>query len=363
MAQDIGSWTFDHPVRIEFENLSKIQDLVHGKNILVVTSPSASRFGWMDRLNLTPRSSLVIDTVPSHPDFSFFESHYEPLDQNRHFDFVVGIGSGSVLDASKVFATRAPNFKILKSFVLNGGEAQVTKMILIPTTAGSGSEVTPWGTVWDRVSQKKHSIHSPHHFAHTCLIMPELTLTLPRELTIQTGLDALSHSLEVLWHKNHHPIAESLASNATRIILDTLPQLIENLDSLELRRQMSVASLQAGLALSQKSSALAHAISYQMTLVHKVPHGIACSFTLPRIAQLVLKGHAGSRVKSLVEKTLGPKADCLESFFQKLGVPTRFKDYGLSSDDLHNLKSSLTHVSRTQKSALSPDIFFKEAVL
>ena len=111
----------------------------------------------------------------------------------------------------------------------------------------------------------------------------ELTLSLPKKITIETSLDAMSHSFESIWNINSNPVSNIHARNSINIILKNLPLLVKDLENIKLREEIMKASMSAGLAFSNTKTAISHSISYPITLKYKVPHGIACSFTLPII--------------------------------------------------------------------------------
>src|SRR5699024_6420334 len=134
-----------------------------------------------------------------------------------------------------------------------------------PTTSGTGSEVTPWATVWDRGRDTKYSLHLPHTWACHAVIEAELVLGVPAAVTLSSGLDALSHALESIWNKNANPISDMYAVSAARSILKYLPQLMQDLTNVALREQMALAALKAGLAFSNTQTAIAHSISYDLT--------------------------------------------------------------------------------------------------
>ena len=154
-------------------------------------------------------------------------------------------------------------------------------MTAIPTTSGTGAEVTPFATVWDHTNHKKHSLAGPHMYPRSALLDPSLTLSLPSEETLHTGLDATSHALESLWNHNRTPVSSVFAMRALSLIVDVLPSALEAPGDINHRSSMQEASLLAGLAISQTRTATAHAVSYPLTSHFDVPHGLACSFTLP----------------------------------------------------------------------------------
>ncbi|HEV2219000.1 MAG TPA: iron-containing alcohol dehydrogenase, partial [Casimicrobiaceae bacterium] len=164
----------------------------------------------------------------------------------------------------------------------------------------------------------------------------------PRALTLQSGLDALSHSLEAIWNVNANPVSDSLAVSAARRKRATMPDLVENLDDSRLRSEAALAALEAGLAFSNTRTALAHSISYEMTLRHGVPHGIACSFTLP----LVLGRAIGTRpdrdavLARVFDVPLARAPDELAAWLERLHVSTEFTSYGVTAEQSRALVES-----------------------
>jgi len=145
----------------------------------------------------------------------------------------------------------------------------------------------------------------------------------------------LSHALEAIWNVNANPISDTFAVAAIEDILECLPRLLRDLSSQELRSRMALAALKAGMAFSNTKTALAHSISYEMTLRHGLPHGIACSFTLPLVLGLAW-GHDQERDQTL-QRVFGTdlaKAQAqLRDLLHSVGVKTEFADYGVTAQD------------------------------
>ena len=171
------------------------------------------------------------------------------------------------------------------------------------------------------------------------LIDPELMLSLPASVTLQSGLDALSHALESIWNVNANGVSDALAISAVNDILAVLPRLMRDLGSVELRGRMALAALKAGMAFSNTKTALAHSISYEMTLRYGIPHGIACSFSLPMVLERAIGQSAGR--DAVLGQALGlPLCDASERltlFIEGLGVKTRFSDYGVSDAEARQM--------------------------
>jgi phosphonate metabolism-associated iron-containing alcohol dehydrogenase len=211
----------------------------------------------------------------------------------------------------------------------------VKALIAVPTTAGTGSEVTPWATIWDKAAGKKHSLHLPQTWPETAVIDPDLMLTLPAPVTVQSGLDALSHALESIWNVNHNPISDVYAVSAAREVIATLPALLASPGDRALRARMALAALQAGMAFSNTKTALAHSISYEMTLRFGLPHGIACSFTLPMVLARASGVDAGrdAVLAKVFDGDLAGAPRRLGEFLRSVGVSPDFGDYGVDEGE------------------------------
>ena len=154
------------------------------------------------------------------------------------------------------------------------------------------------------------------------------------ELTLVTALDALSHALESIWNVNANTISANHATFAAKSILKVLPKLLNDLTNIHLRTEMASASLSAGLAFSSTKTAIAHNLSYPITLGWGVPHGIACSFTLPTILKSVV-GIGGFREESLEEifgDNLTKAADNLKIYLERFNIGTTFLELGIPNE-------------------------------
>ena len=186
-------------------------------------------------------------------------------------------------------------------------------------------------------------------FSETAIYDPELTLTLPKKITIQTGLDVLSHSLESIWNKNASSITIAHAVTASKIVINNLFVLCINLESIELREEMMRASIHAGLSFSNTQTAIAHAMSYYITNYHGVPHGIACSFTLPMIIDQIIGKY--KYIDCALEEIFGElSSKPIRNLFRSLEISTNMIDYGIDDDEFKKLVSSINNEQRTSNS-------------
>ena len=300
-------WRYSNPVAITFgvDAFAELPKLIAGAPYALVTYPDAPFAALAERLSHTAGDAVItVSDVAPNPDTRLLSQ------QSARFSaagtapkVIVALGGGSVIDTAKVLAAASRGFPVVRRYLETGAGAQelsAIPIIAVPTTAGTGSEVTSWATVWDTESGRKYSLSRPNLYPQHALVDPKLMVGKPRQLTISTGLDALSHALESVWNVNVNPVSAHHAVVAAREILSVLPQLVSDLQNLELRSRMASAALSAGLAFSNTRTAIAHSISYPVTLHHNVAHGIACSFTLPMVLRSV-SGAGGLTREALVQ--------------------------------------------------------------
>lgn len=333
-------WNYQNPVNVIFGDgqFRSLAELIGGRRYALVTYPDP-HFAELtkDLVRQAGAPVLTIEDVAPNPDYvllSHQSARFAGLDE---IEVIVALGGGSVIDSAKVFAAAVGSFDKVATFLetKEGADAfSFLPIIAVPTTAGTGSEVTCWATVWNEAKGKKYSLAHPRLYPETALVDPELMLGKPYGLTMATGLDALSHSLESIWNVNANPVSARHAVAAARLIIDALPKLLRDLGNANLRRDMAEASLCAGLAFSNTKTAIAHNLSYPITLGWGVQHGIACSFTLPTVLSSVI-GMGGFREAALREifgDDLEAGAVELTRFLNELDVGTRFADHGVPAE-------------------------------
>lgn len=340
-------WTYHNPVRVVAgpSSINQLPALLAGRRCLLITFPEADSLGLVQRVRGLIGAQLcgVIDAIEPNPDVRWLAPLYERvMREYADVPVVVALGGGSVIDAAKALVCRTASGKFdeLLRVLQEGGrlsDAQDTvphnALIAIPTTAGTGSEVTPWATIWDDANGRKYSLHEDCTWAEAAIVDAQLMVSLPAAATLAAGLDALSHALESIWNVNRHPVSMSLAVQAARRVQATLPTLMQDLTNVRLREAMAQAALLAGLAFSNTKTALAHSLSYDITLQQGVPHGIACSFSLPLVLEMALgvDPEVDAALLSIFDATTAEVAcERLRRFLQHLGVATDPASYGLA---------------------------------
>ncbi|MGF0239039.1 iron-containing alcohol dehydrogenase PsrA [Rhodococcus sp. IEGM1300] len=340
---------FHNPVdtRFGWGSLLELASITEHQKVALVTFPEARGLGLVDRIQdlLGERLVYIVEDVQPNPDVAQLRDTYERFWQEASdCHTVIAVGGGSAIDTAKalIVGTQSGRFDELLALLATGKPfvpARSKLLIAAPTTAGTGSEVTPWATIWDSASHKKYSLHLDSTWPTVAIIDPQLMLTVPAGVTVSTGLDALSHALESIWNINANPVSDTFAISAIEDILECLPLLRRDLSSKELRSRMALAALKAGLAFSNTKTALAHSISYEMTLRYGLPHGIACSFTLPLVLGLAW-GHDEARDRTLQRvfgSDLQKAQDQLREFLHSLDVKTEFTDYGVTAQEAEQM--------------------------
>ena len=233
------------------------------------------------------------------------------------YDAIVGIGGGSVLDSAKAVAMLATNGGKLDEYLGANPPRKIEKqgiaLILIPTTAGTGSEVTKVG-VYTATSGRKYTLGSPLLFARVAVLCGELTSSMPPKLTAAVGFDALDHALESIWNKNATSITRSIATDAAVEVLSVLDAAYDaslRMDNslpmdAEVRQRMLSASCKAGVAFNMTGTAAGHALSFVLSEEWHIPHGAACAFTLVEIFTLAMQDSINVRTLAEIAKKFFP---------------------------------------------------------
>ena len=335
-------------------------DIIQGRRWALVTSQ-----GWITRGALDKLISRFRE-----PDVKFTDCEENPTIQTvinvsaalNDVDVYVALGGGSVIDALKGAAVLCALDNDVDIFLghLKEGKELPDKLpslpiIAIPTTAGTGSEVTPWGTIWGD-SGIKHSVNHASIYPSYAILDPALTTTMPRELTIATGLDVLSHAMEAIWNRRHTALSDSTASKAISMLMADLQNVVKNPTNLIARRNIQIASTLAGMAMGTTQTALAHSISYPFTSRFGVPHGLACSFTLAEVARFNMETNF-ERLESIA-LGLGCSVEQiplqLENWFDKLGVPELVLSY-ITPEIIDDLDDNLITRSRAANNIRAVD--------
>ncbi len=327
----VTSWTHHNPVRVVFRpgGFEQLAEYAGYERVALVTSPGFRRRGLVAvaEAALGSRLLVVVDDVKPNPDINDVQSQGEHL-RGLAPDVIIALGGGSTIDTGKALArllTQPVGSQLSDLFRpgASGSTNPAAPVIAIPTTAGTGAEVTPFGTVWDYEQKKKCSVAGDDLYPRLALLDPELTLGLPEAVTVSSGLDAISHALESAWNRHANPLSLGIVAQSLRLSLSALPRLKTDPGDSAARADMMQASTLAGMAISQTKTALAHAISYPLTANFNLMHGVACSFTLPALLDFNAAkddGRLADLARSLGFSGVRELSQALSSLLEQLDV-------------------------------------------
>lgn len=237
-------------------------------------------------LNQNPINEVEIFTIDKYPDLNIVT---EVLNKKKNKPLlnrlVLSIGGGSAIDIAKLYSScKTETTKLITdiSEIKKDNENQVLN-IAVPTTSGSGAESTMFTTIWDEENTQKLSFEDKSILPDFVYLNPEFLVSLPKSLTLSTCLDALCHSLDSLWNKNKTSESIQLSIDALEIINKYLPLVLKDLENLDIREKLLKASNLSGQAINISRTSLNHSISYPLTSLYKIPHGIACAFSVVSI--------------------------------------------------------------------------------
>ena len=288
------SFSFQLPTRIEFgcgvsSTVGEEAKRLGGTRALVVTDAGVDAAGLvkpvLECLSEAGVTPFVFDHVAPNPRDTSVELGAKLADAEG-CDVIVAVGGGSPMDTAKAIGVIATNGGKIQDYEgLGQVRKPITPLIAIPTTSGTGSEVTFWAVITDTERSFKMSVGSPLCAATVALVDPELTVGLPAGVTAYTGVDALTHAVEGYTTTLAEPLTDSLAVSAIRLIGKSLRRAYANGANLDARHDMSLASLLAGVAFGNSDIAAVHCMGEAIGGLYDTPHGIAMAIYLPVVTE------------------------------------------------------------------------------
>ena len=269
---------------------------------------------------------------------------FETYQATREFrpEVVVAVGGGSILDVGKslccLYGKDLPDEDSLRRLIAEKNYGRpAARWIGVPTTAGTGSEVTCWATIWDPEQDAKRSVECHENYAWAALVDPELAVGMPTALAVSSALDAVAHAVESYWARGTNAVSRGLALEAIRTIMGHIDGLLAG--TMEAHDAMARGSMLAGLAFSNTKTTACHSISYPLTMHCGIPHGAAVSMLLGPVFRL--NAPALDRPAPLLEALGVSGADELEGRIRNIlyrsGQPATLQEWGAQREDLPHL--------------------------
>lgn len=269
---------------------------------------------------------------------------FETFQNTRAFspEVIVGIGGGSIMDVSKslccLYQSEVADVDALREYIQNKRFGKPSaRWIGVPTTSGTGSEVTCWATIWDPEKDAKRSVESQENYAYAALVDPQLTYEMPLKLAVSSALDAVAHAVEAYWAKGTNLVSRALALEAIRTIMN-------NMESLLCREPsacdaMSKGSMLAGMAFSNTKTTACHSISYPLTMHHHIPHGTAVSMLLSPVLEMNAPSVEGMEqlLAALGIDDARQLKECISEFLVRSGQPASLGGWGVQAEECAEL--------------------------
>ncbi|MBD8600051.1 MULTISPECIES: iron-containing alcohol dehydrogenase [unclassified Pseudomonas] len=269
------------------EQLSAELTRLNVQNPLIVTDAILVKSGTVDLAlaQLGGRRYGLFDQVKPEPEISIVEDCTRAYREGGH-DGLIGVGGGSAIDIAKgVAAFASHEGPLAELFGVDLVKRKGPPLIAIPTTAGTGSEVTNVAIFSDKQAQLKKGIVSDYLLPDVALVSPLMTLTCPRSVTAASGVDALVHAIESYLSVNASPITDAIALGAIKLIVKALPKAYANPSNLQAREDMATASLMAGMAFGNAGVGAVHALAYPLGGRFNIAHGVSNALLLPYVME------------------------------------------------------------------------------
>jgi alcohol dehydrogenase class IV len=299
----------------------------------------------INNLKETCTIEKIFENQISEPDYDYLDECKKEF-LGTSMDCLIGIGGGSTMDLTKGVAALLKNpgkaiqyrgFNLLKNLSL--------PTVAVPTTAGTGSEVTPYAVFTDRNEKRKLGINSEYNIPRLTILDPLLTLSCPRSVTVSSGMDALTHAVESFVAKGATPISKMFSRNAFSLIFNNLSKIVDDMGNIDLRSKLLLGSHCAGVALMNSGAGPAGAMSYPLGVHYNVPHGLAGAVFLPKVVNFNVQSGCEDYAEiydlidnadknlSVLQKT-NEFSGALDALCEKLSIPRRLSQFKVSRKDV-----------------------------
>lgn len=348
-------WNYEQPVKIRFginrrKEAAEIAEKLQVQRGILIAGDHSVKNGLAQEFveQSHGKIAVVFSNVSPNPDVSEVDECAKIIREQK-IDYIVALGGGSIIDCAKAVSVIALTKQSVRDFY--GTNVPLPQahlpLIAIPTTAGTGSEVTSVSVLTDRKNGKKAPMGSPGFYPEYALVDPQLTITMPGNVTAATGLDVLSHAIEAYWSKGHQPITDVLAVHAAKLVFDYLPQAYKEPGNILAREKMCEASLIAGLAFNLPKTTGCHACSFPLTNIYQIPHGEACALTLDYFLKINAGEDKDHRLEALAEalgaRDAGQLAEKIFNLKKQTNLRTDLCDLQLSEQQILELVQLSQH--------------------
>lgn len=331
-------------------------------NPLIVTDAILVKSGTVDLAlaQLGGRRYGIFDQVKPEPEISIVEDCTRAFREGGH-DGLIGLGGGSAIDIAKgVAAFAGHEGPLAELFGVDLVKRKGPSLIAIPTTAGTGSEVTNVAIFSDKEAQLKKGIVSDYLLPDVALVSPVMTLTCPRSVTAASGVDALVHAVESYLSVNASPITDAIALGAIKLIAKALPKVYANPANLQAREDMATASLMAGMSFGNAGVGAVHALAYPLGGRFNIAHGVSNALLLPYVMEWNkmacverfrdIAEAMGVRVADLSDKDAADQAvKAMADLCAAVDIPTGMRSFNVPEDAIPAMAEEASKIDRLMR--------------
>ena len=343
------------------DSLKEVVADFNARNVLIISDKGVAGAGLIARpqalVEEAGASVSIIDDTPPEPSVEQVESILAAA-QGTAWDLVIGIGGGSAMDVAKIVAVMLNNDVKLRDLL---NKAPIPRRgiptVMVPTTAGTGSEATPNSIILVPEDELKVGIVSPKLMPDCVILDPQMTLGLPPAITASTGMDALCHAIECYTSKKGNPFSEMIALKAIRLISRSIREAFKNGKNLDARHDMLLGAFYGGMCIATSSTTAVHALAYPLGGKYRIAHGISNAILLPYVMQFNAVGNE-AKFRDIAEAMgidIARLSDAeatqafiaaLFAFNHDLEIPADLKRWNITEADLETLVEGAAKVTR-----------------
>lgn len=346
------------------ENVTAIIGALHAKKVAMFTDKGLRRLGLFDLAESAVKKSgaeyYVLDDLPAEPTYMAVQAVVDAFKKSGA-DLIVACGGGSVMDAAKLASVLVTDAYGVKELLDNPGMAKkCVPLVLIPTTAGTGAEVTPNAIVGVPERELKIGIVNENMIADYVILDARLIKNLPRSIAAATGVDALAHCIECFTSNKANPFSDMYALEGCDLILNNILAACDDPEAMEAKNRMQIAAYYGGLAITASGTTAVHALSYPLGGRYHIAHGVSNAILLipvmrfnaedaavkERLAMVYDRCCHGERRAVNVAEKAEWVITTMDSIVKHLDIPTSLRQFGVPGSDLETLVASGMEVTR-----------------
>lgn len=354
------------------ESLKEIEYVLNKNVMIVTTGRSLIKLGYLENLKETMLKStlvndiIVFDKVSANPRLSEAKEGIEIAKKSKA-DVIVGFGGGSAMDMAKAIALGAKADDEIEEYFYGNKEVgnEVLPIIAIPTTAGTGSELSRASIITDSEKKVKRGIRGDDLYPKTAIVDSIFTESVPFDITMQTGFDVLAHAMESYVSKASSPYTQMQSECAIKLVGEMLPRLYVNLKDTEARKNMSYASMIMGINLGNASTGLPHRLQYPLGAFTDTSHGLGLAALYCAWLDYEYK-YSQKKVEKMISTLMGESIrgndeciNAMQKFITSLKLPVTLKNLGIDRAQLRDMSEAVTGNLLNDPAAQEQDIIIK----